>query len=284
LQIKEKYFEDVEIPTDFLQMQGGECIDGVVEYFISHVSSVDEWTQWSTMFLGEIVINYEDRPSATLLVYVESSNQDRQSVVTAINPNFCDIRIKPYEIIEVVLYYPQFFGEETWSWQWMPLEKATLECIGNNSVSPAIWEQYADVISIDPEYLYTPHPRFKESDSRFREFHYWFRCDESVLPLLGQGKDVSMGMLTFEGKLNDEVSAVYYNLSVYVDCNSKYRARTLKTLDVTKQQSLQPQTVFCGRKKTQQIRRIVLKPLKTCGFAQGCRVFGNGVAKSSANR
>ena len=240
------------------------------------------WSRFSTCYIGEVWVHYKDETSAKILVYLDSENESRKDVICVVNPDFWDVRLKPYDILETILYEPAFEGRDEWTWQWTPLEGVDLECIGFTSITPSVWENYADIIHIDPNDIYSPAPRFPIQNTQplgCRQHHFWFRFSESIMGLLPKGGVVPLGPLTLEG--SDGIhGALYYNLMMYVDCNQRYRLRTMQTLDLKKQhdayqarKSVDIAESVVSVQKRHRIHAVRLRSVITTRLSEGCKVL-----------
>jgi hypothetical protein len=90
---------DVEITSDFLNSKKYLTNDGTTGYEIEHVPEIECWSKISQTFLGEIKIIHNQ--SCCLIGVVLDS--EISSIITTINPEECEIRLRSNQVLEIVL-------------------------------------------------------------------------------------------------------------------------------------------------------------------------------------
>lgn len=182
----------------------------------------------STYFLGEIEIE-----GRKLIVYLESDIASKVDFVTVLNPFAETIRIKPHQILEVVLCVEP---SNAWDWAWIPdttnekvHKTVSLEEIGYRFVSTTNmkWNQMEPS---DPYYVFDRRPT---NQITYVQQHWWFRFDKSLLGLLeadSVGRNSKVGYLMFSNKSNEE----HYFIDILADLEKKYVQPFVNTLTLSK--------------------------------------------------
>ena len=211
-------------------------------YTIEHDLFVYDWSEFSHSLLGEVWIDAHDR-LAKVIVVMDSLNTDKMRTLTVCNPDCIDIRIKPHNIMEVVLCEQDFSGNDEWTWEWQPTLDLELEEIGYRNLNLYTWKQFASYDMDSPSFLYARHPRFevgRDVQPWTKQHHFWFRFDKSILDIMGKDFGINrVGDLKFTGysnryrKQNTDISE--YRMSVYVDLRSKFKERVSETLALKKE-------------------------------------------------
>jgi len=233
---------DVEVAGDYLKVGFFEHKDDRIFYHIFPKEDFSDWSAYSACFLGEVWVGWKENV-AKLIVNLECSNAEKMDHVTIINPDCFDVRIRPYNILEFVVYDDKFDWQDEWTWTWKP-EVPFLEMnqLGHDHLSlypNTHLQQYSETDS--PNSRYARYPR-TEPEKFFRQHHFWFRFGNSVLKLLDQDGSVErVGNLELHGtpnKFNKHLSVEgrQYTASLHLDLKKRYRAKVLSSLGLKKRE------------------------------------------------
>lgn len=233
----------VEISGDHLVFENQDVTNPKrTLYRVEHDLFVYDWSEFSHSMLGEVWIDSKDRLSK-IIVVMESLNVEKMRTLTVCNPDCCDIRIKPHNIIEVVLCDQEFSGNDEWVWEWRPTIDLEIEEIGYRSLNLYTWKQFASYDMDSPNFLYARHPRFevgRDVQPWTRQHHFWFRFDKSILDIIDKDLGLNrVGDLKFTGysnryrKQNTDIRE--YNMSVYTNLRGKFKEMVEGTLALKKE-------------------------------------------------
>lgn len=211
-------------------------------YRVEHDLFVYDWAEFSHSILGEVWIDSKERLSKVIVV-MESLNTEKMRTMTVCNPDAYDIRIKPHNVIEVVLYEQDFSGNDEWTWEWLPTLDLEIEEIGYRNLNFFTWKQFSSYNIDSPEFLYARHPRFEVSrdvQPWSRQHHFWFRFDKSILDIIDKDFGITrVGDLKFTGYSNRYrkqcTDIKQYNMSVYANLRGKFKKMVQETLALKKE-------------------------------------------------
>lgn len=237
LRLDESLFPNpnLEFSTSNLVIDAEEQGHDHKTFLINHRHDLDDWANYSSAFLGDIWIGSQNR-SARLIVTLNSDNPQKYNFVTVVNPEMCDLRLKPGDIIEVVLFHDQFDENCEWSWQYDSEINCEIEFLGSsnlklqekgNNLSVSIDENsnlpYARCIRFDPSWQ---HPS--------QQTHMWFRLNKEILSELKIHSGIKrVGEFRFFGhadKNNLYEYDVDFSMVVFVNFDLKYRMRAFNSL------------------------------------------------------
>lgn len=227
----------MQISTSYLKLLPCEGNKQERQFIVIQDERIALWGSYSSCFLGDIWID-SDKIKAKLVVMLVCVNPVRSNVITAINPDCIDIRVKPFNIFEIILYNPQFKYTGEWTWDWSgKLELGiNIEQIGYNFLNSHEEESYSQ--------MYARLWRIEKiEDSYCRQHHFWFRFDESIFPHLNADIGLKyVGDLRFFGWPDRHHaqhdfsgnSMTEYLVSFWVDLRKRYWDETQSTLTVIK--------------------------------------------------
>lgn len=233
LNLDPKLYPNINISstTDYLEKSESEntCL-------FKQANPSDNWNQYSNCHLGDIWIT-SSKTTARLVVMLNCTNQAKSGFVTVINPDCSDIRLKPPQILEVVLFDLKFKQQDEWTWSWLPKSGVTIENIGVDFIYPRKWDLCNDRVENNPNNPYSCLQRIqRKTDCCCREHHFWFRLSASTISQLSDDAGiVHIGDLRFRGfndrfhrKLSQPESELM--LSIHVNLQKKYRGDIIRTL------------------------------------------------------
>lgn len=193
---------------------------------IAQKEQVKDWARYSTCFIGEIWVE-SDYHCAHLEVMMECHTLGKSSFVTVVNPDCADVRYKPHEIMEVILFDENFGNQDEWAWSWSPLMDIGVELMGYTHLSLNLWKQHYEIHDADePQHAYARFPRAEAGMNPWcRQHHLWFRFDDKMLEAMHALQGVKhVGDFWFHGygdiyrKHVDQPQVKH--LSVHVDFSS----------------------------------------------------------------
>lgn len=273
----------IEVSSDKLIMgctvnsTGSRCIH------IRQTEDIEDWSDYSSVLLGEIWIG-SDKTIARVLVMLECQNPIKQTFFTVINPDCCDARMRPGDILEVVLFDHDFGFQEEWTWQWTPMTEVGVELLGHSDLSLNKWGQ--------KDHPDQPYARLARTEAPLekqwiRQRHYWFRFNKVILDLMDQGPGTKhLGTFKFVGYADryhkDKNLPVEYHLSVHVDVKERHRLSAIRSLLLPKldgypyQRPITQAIVHCPKVKERQkskfVREVEVTLMDLNGFDDGCRL------------
>lgn len=239
LSLDKKIYNDpkIEILCDNLDIVVADKKEGV--YTFVQRKNLDDWSVYSSCMLGEVWIECEDSLSK-LVVVQDCLNPEKADHITVINPDHCDIRVQPHNIMELVLYDKEFGYQDEWNWKWRPaMDGMVVEEIGSDTLGLYSWYEFHEYMEIDPpHHRYARFPRTSVKENQFcRQHHFWLRFNDELLGMLNKDLGVQhVGDLDFVGYKNRYDKSSYdnrtFHASVYLDLKKKYRARFLGALGI----------------------------------------------------
>lgn len=288
---------ELVLDSEELTLEGEGEDKAEKQFLISHSDDAKKWADYSSLFLGEVWIRCDQEDKAKILVYVESPNKFKKDIITVINPNWWDVRLRPWEMLEVVLYDHSFKTISDWDWNFFRCERVTMDMLGHEDIVLYVREQFGDYFKIDPDYRYTILPRTEHrQNTEMPETHMWFRFDATILDLLIKSGTVLIGNMNFEGTKdpyeNVVENNVQYGFTLYVDCYKKHQARTIQSLGLPGYADSQTSTLFDTtaaddkvvarvgnkyvvhkEKNKKRVREVTFNRLFPTMFSDGCRVL-----------
>lgn len=295
-----------------LNLESKEVISGREVYSFSHPVNTYAWSDYSNTQLGEICI-LSDGICSKLQVVLRCTNPVKNNHVAIINPHLSDLKIKPFEVVEVVVFDTNFYGgNDEWTWQWSPAyNNIKMDEMGNTHLSHYMWTNYCGYLDDDdPDYRYStclriPTPPYNMS---FRQHHFWFRLSSGIFSCLKAASSVQhVGTMTLCGvpcrwKKCFDNHTVFKNFELYVDLNTVYKDKIIETLNLEKKKDFSPytyqyrslsdygnhplrnlpqqckidQTIMTQLNSSRPIKRdVVAKRLETDSLSEGCRVLSS---------
>lgn len=264
-------------------------------YYFKHSLFTLDWAEFSHAMLGEIWIDTKDQ-LAKLIVMMECLNVEKMRNVTVVNPDCCDLKIKPFSIIEVVLCgegNESDFNEE-WSWEWTPTVNLGIEEIGYNRLNLFTWNNFSSYDMDSPDYMYARFPRFDVNshvNPCLYQHHFWFRFDNSILNIMNSEIGVNhVGDLKFTGYSYDfnkpNCNIRCCNMSIYVDLKSKFKTKVLETLAFEKendsivhlkQSKPKNKSKIKTRQKVRKMlpfkKEVIINKIPFTSLEEGCRML-----------
>lgn len=278
---------DVELASDYLNCE----FDGNGKYRIWQKEDVDPWGDYSSMFLGEVWIDYKTAISRVSVI-LDCVNKEKLDHITVVNPDCFDVRVQPHQVIEFIVYDLDFGSLDEWECEWSPLKDVELEQIGYDHLSLQAWHQYYQNGDDDPGYCYARFPRTEIEPSTTqwtRQHHFWYRFNESVLDISDVGVN-NVGSFAIRGvsdKFSKRPDFSQYNLSLYLDTKKFKRGRVLHTLGLKKKEDYSHYSYSSNgrntssrsihiphKKKTLPTKReVAISNMQATSLEEGCNVL-----------
>jgi hypothetical protein len=274
----------VEASGDYLEVETLEHKDKSSEYRITQKEDLSEWSKYASHLLGEVWVDSKSS-LAKLVVMLECTNAGKQDHVALINPFFCDVRVRPYHVVEIILFNQEYIGyHDKWTCLWIPkLDGLQMEQIGYDSMGLYHGDLLEFVDYDPPDYFYAKFPR-AEAEKFARQHHFWYRFDESVLALLAENHGV-LHAGEFEIQGHDPAKPIRFRAGVYLDARKKYQRKMLKTLNTKPKDEYsvytyrqnQPTSIVHVPKKQKPIlpmvRDVAITPFEADALDEGCKVL-----------
>ena len=274
---------DFELASDYLTFE----FDGKNKYRIAQKEDINPWGDYSSMFLGEIWIDYKTAISRVSVV-LDCINKEKSDHITVVNPDCFDVRVQPHQVIEFIVYDLDFGSMDEWHCEWNPMDDVQLEQIGYDHLSLQAWHQYYQHGDDDPGYRYARYPRIEIEPSTTqwtRQHHFWYRFNESVLDISAEGVN-NIGSFVIKGvsdKFSKKPDLSQYNLSLHLDTKKFKRGRVLHTLGLKKKDDYshysytsnnrKPRIVHVPKKTLPTKRKVAISNLQATSLEEGCNIL-----------
>jgi len=266
----------VDASTELLIVDSKKHKNGRL-YTITHSENIHEWAEYSATMLGEIWIDGL-KSIGKVGVLLESKNNEKQ-VRTVVNPDSIDLRIYPYNVVEVIVYDCRFGYHDEWSCEWQPTKDIDLEEIGYDHLCLHSWDSYFDQME-EPSYLYARLPRCDTKSSMLtRQHHFWFRLNSKAFELITKESGiVHVGNVVINGMSNryqlQYADKTKYHVALYVDCRKKCYREIQNTLNLKlrNDSSMQHGGLICSQPKALMQVKEVLPEIRDVGI----RLIGMG--------
>lgn len=217
----------LDIQTEFLKLDSVIENEKGKQFTLTPRGDLEKWSQLSTFYLGEVTAG-----EGNLLVYLDSMSEVKRDMVTVLNPGFDTVRLKPNQIMEVVLFNPSFSGRyDRWTWQWYPKQDLQLDEICYKCMIPNYYHTEPDLTD------YFATVRRSPEGVRCTQHHFWFRFEKNILQMITKEdcKAKFMGRLIFTGSTNwqnPQEECVEGILDLYVDIHKKHYLSTIFTMNI----------------------------------------------------
>lgn len=224
LRLDDLYFEDHTIKfsnsnffIDKTEQGPSHCV-----YHIAHAEEVHKWADYSNVALGDICID-SAKANSKISVILDTIHKSKVGFMTCVNPDSCDVRILPGDILEVILYDETYGKNAEWFWEYHSELNAWVDLIGSSRLSLNDWKKDLKISLEDyPESPYARYPRGESIANKdcFQQ-HFWFRYCKSLLKLIEAEEGVKkIGSFVFYGYPDDSRSrnqvSPEFNLSIYM--------------------------------------------------------------------
>jgi hypothetical protein len=291
----------LELTNNNLKVACVEKVDKKYQWLIIQEEKIIEWGDYSSCYLTDIWIESE-KTCGRIVVMLSCVNKNKDNFITVINPDCVDIRIRPYDVIEVILYNESFKDQDEWMWEWLPLLDVDVDQIGYDYFNIHMWNKYyLDSTGEEPNHPYACLARTcSQKNAWCRQHHFWFRFDKSVLDLMRKEQGVKhVGNFKFFGwedrHRKSEGFSCEHLLSVHLNLKEKYRLAVLHTLTIPKFGDKLPRptamkstssvsavrtAVMHHLKRKRQhvsiwpmVQEVVIEPLNVRTLDEGCRTI-----------
>lgn len=198
---KEKFLSpELEITSSYLSVAHTSEDTSNRVYRIKQCDAVRYWGQYSSTYLGEIWISYEQGISR-LLVIQDCTNPQKMNHVTVVNPKGFDLRVFPQNVIEFILYESSFSCTADWEWNWnSKFECVKVCCLGEDTKGLHPNRMYQSFES--PSDKYAKLARFDVAPTQCyrQQQHFWFRFEKDLVQLFGsESGTINVGSFHFIG-------------------------------------------------------------------------------------
>lgn len=257
-----------------------------ITYKIKPNSKYQDWSSFSNFFLGEIFVN-SDLTFAKIAVVLKTQNVDKENFLTLVRPQNSEVKIKPGDILEVVLFENNFDEDSVWTWRFFPEFDCIPDILGQSSLK--FKEFYSDATKKSENQanqLFVKIPRIIDSENFIsQQEHFWFRFDKNLIKLLESNLGLQkLGEIFFYGSKksvkNDYTlcSDATFNFSIYMDLNSQFKMRAFNSLLIPKIDQAQKTTNFSfsymnlyANKTKKNVREIQVDLIETKCLEFGCK-------------
>lgn len=248
------------------------------EYEFESTEVTRKWSEYSNCYLGDVWIK-SDGCYSRLILMQHSANVHKKRVVTVINPDCVDIKIKSHHVLEVIVYDMTFNQQDEWVWDWVPKQDIQLESLGSSVHYMHRWGN--DLNPCDQNHLYATLQREEQVHNTWcRQHHFWFRIDASAFKasLDYSSRLEHIGDLKFFGyrdRFYKKLVDAERMLSVYLDLKKLSVTETENTLALKHLKDYTIPVANCGAKqrfvrepvkRKPQVRNVEFKLLNSVGF------------------
>lgn len=244
-------------------------------YRISHSLEVREWAAYSSTLIGEIWIDGK-KSMGKVGVLLETTCPNKSHIRTVVNPDCMDLRIYPYNVIELIVYDLKFGYHDEWNCEWRPLiEDLGLQQIGYDHLCLHSWDVYYN--GLEPnDYLYSRYPRADVLGGLMtRQHHFWFRFDPKIFEVTAKNNGlVCAGNIVVNG-LSNRFQLQYaekraYHVALYIDCRKKHFQDIQTTLNLKLRDETAPGLMgkpsYGPRQVAQTVKEEVLPTIRDIGI------------------
>lgn len=158
---------EIDYCSDFFELKSKEIIGERIFYRFSQKYDLTYWSFFSKVFLGEVLVCYEDF-IGSLYVHLENS----ENIMTLINPNNSSIKVNSNSIIELIAYDND---DSNWQCSFLP---ASFGSVYKQIAYKKLYPYENDVISELPSVHRSSILNFTGP-----EHHFWFSCSVSNFPI-----------------------------------------------------------------------------------------------------
>lgn len=197
---------DVDYDSKFFFLDREVTDDSVTQFVFKQKFDLSNWSEISSMYLGEVFVL---RENMYLSLCVILNSQSKPNILTVVNPLGCQLKLRPTQILEVVVFDPQFGSYVQWDVDATP----GVHNIRYDEVKRAV----VSASSFDPlTFLgesFVPYPRVQDAAV---EHHFWFKCNIEAATIWPTGLYES-GKITFTGKgPGDKILTNVINLNLRI--------------------------------------------------------------------
>lgn len=287
------------LTTGYVKISKMEERDGYLVYTIVLSRQDYVWSFYSSCFLGEVWVHCnwfdpEDKPKLSkLCVVLQSSTKGKEKILTVINPDFYDIRVKPFQVLETIIYDVGFSEMDNWTYSWEPKVNLGLMEIGEDKFKISNYPTVLTEPKQDCTEFFTKLCRCDEGAERASQHHFWFRFSKQVIDLMGERSILHVGDLTITGySWNDfrnwqngpPDACREYHASLHLDCDIKHLNDFLDTARIHRKvphcglavldDQLIPleRTHFSRRKLLPNVKDVTITQKNASDLGDGCRV------------
>lgn len=226
LRLDDLYFEDhvisfsnVNLFIDKTEHGPSYCV-----YHIAHSKEVCKWADYSNVALGDICIDSAKNHSK-ISVILDTSHKSKMGFMTCVNPDSCDIRILPGDILEVILFDDTYGKNAEWFWEYSSELDAWVDLIGSSRLFLTDWKKDLKTSLEDyPESPYARYPRTEPTANKdFFQQHFWFRYCKSLLKLIEVEDGIKkIGSFVFYGYPDDSRSKNHVSPELHLSVHMRF--------------------------------------------------------------
>ncbi len=285
---KESYINPQVIATGYLRILEMLEDSQHIEYTII-LKAEYVWSFYSSCFLGEVWIQCNDNQNSSLsklCVILQCSTNEKRQVLTTVNPEFYDIRMKPYNILEVIVYDPNFSDMDNWTYIWEKKVDLALMELGDDEFRILNYPLNLKQPEGDCGELFSKLRRCDEPTLRAKQHHFWFRLSKQIIDLMGERRIMHVGDLVITGHSWNDFNhwqkgtpdlTREYRAAIHVDLSRKYMNEYLETAKVRRRTgSYQLIPLERGRHSRKQIlpsiKNVTITEKTVSDLQEGCRV------------
>ena len=166
---------DVDFDSVFFELEKEDTIpffnaithkqSPIKQYHFSQKFDLTDWSEISSMYMGEIFIMRQEKVTS-LCILLDSSSIS--NILTVVNPSSCCLKLRPQQLLEVVVFDPNK-GEPT---QWDVNVSVGVYQLQYQQIKHAI----VNPKNFNPrDFIYDPlipYPRVSDAEM---EHHFWFK-------------------------------------------------------------------------------------------------------------
>jgi hypothetical protein len=173
---------EIDSDSHFFELAETKRQDQYQLFLFRQTADFFDWSLLSSVHLGDVVLLKQDYSIINLCVILESTNHLKKDVISCINPEGWHIKVKPDQIIELILFDEMCKGE--WNCE---IHEGADKKIRFEQICSQVIERDTEPLIID-EYdkrindVFFPFPRSRSA--RVTEQHFWFRCDHETITKL----------------------------------------------------------------------------------------------------
>lgn len=262
-----KDYTTVNVTSHYLRVARVDEYENRRVFHIKQTKHSQGCNIFSTFYLGEITLG-----GGSLLAYMKAADPEKTNIVTMVNPGYDAIRLRPYQILEVVCYHPAFADKlDVWYWEWVPnILELDVEQMAYESSVPffSMWDMGGPFITC---------PRTVEENLFTTQHHFWIRFDKTILNLVEGdkiGRAKYAGRLIFQGHPHEgSVDFIEGIVDVYLDGNRKHLQKCVQTLALPISPTSWEDRWCQKRAAGPVVKDVTITRIEKTSFDDGCRVI-----------
>jgi hypothetical protein len=263
----------VHLRSQFLIIESHANVKGVDIYIISPKYDLKEWAKYSEVHVGDIEVELignthpEAKPFHVSICVIQYANDDKNDVITTVNPVGNHLKLESHQVMEVVCYEREWSANQNFSDQWdfdlahreLFLQLVKHEVLGDKYEPPV----EDGIFVLKNRYHLTVNPKLDDicrqlvetelenSCPPIREHHWWFAFTKTSQEKINKSSNQLCNVCdaTFNGMYRDVSNSVTSNIrrSVFVHLNINAKRKNKMYPSLIDESSVEGKMELCRR-------------------------------------